>query len=485
MRTKLSVSGLNKMALSNTFRRASLSFHRLVIGVSLFALSSVAAQAQWFQVRNSGGSATPGHPASTIYVGDSGLTFTCDAWGTLEGAWGGSQVWIHTGSDIHNGTAGAATSFTSSDAKSNTSGRFTTAGTWYWGMRIQYNRSGGTTVGWYNRNTANWENAYGTPDANLTVTVAAIPSPTSQTATATSSSNINLTWTRASTSSARDTVIFRSTSATPPTLSGNTAYAVNDVVGGATCIYNGSGTSTSSGSLAASTQYYYHFFAVNNNYYSSASTANATTQAAATPTLNAVTLSSALSSTYPSASSGVGFVASGSTLSSNITATAQSGYEVSTSLSSGYGSSVSVATGTTVYVRLAASRAAGNYNGATAVVLSSTGATSQNVTTSSSGNTVSQKALTISGASATNRAYDATTTVAVSGGTLVGVESGDTVTLSSASATGTVASATVGNAKSVTVTGYSISGGSSANYSLTQPTGLTVNITKATPTKLS
>jgi len=175
------------------------------LGSSLFGLSSgktifsclvalifcaSAAQAQWFQVRNSGGSGTPGHPAGTIYVGDTGLTFTCDAGGTLEGAWGGSQVWIHTGTDIHNGTAGAATSFTSSDAKSNTSGRFTSAGTWYWGMRIQYNRSGGTTVGWYNRNTANWENAYGTPDANLTVTVTAIPSPTSQTATATSSSNI-------------------------------------------------------------------------------------------------------------------------------------------------------------------------------------------------------------------------------------------------------------------------------------------------------
>jgi autotransporter-associated beta strand protein len=97
-----------------------------------------------------------------------------------------------------------------------------------------------------------------------------------------------LTWTRASTSSARDTVIFRSTSATAPTLAQGTAYAVNDTVGGATCIYNGSDASASSSGLAGGTQYYYHFFAINNNYYSAAATANATTQAGApaAPTLS-------------------------------------------------------------------------------------------------------------------------------------------------------------------------------------------------------
>jgi hypothetical protein len=94
---------------------------------------------------------------------------------------------------------------------------------------------------------------------------------------------------------------------------------------------------------------------------------------------------------------------------------------------------------------------------------------------------ITAKALTITGASATNRAYDGSTTVAVSGGSLVGVESGDTVTLGG-SPTGTVATAAAADGKAVTVTGYSISGGSASNYSLTQPTGLTVNITKATPT---
>ena len=200
----------------------------------------------------------------------------------------------------------------------------------------------------------------------------------------------------------------------------------------------------------------------------------------AAPTLSAVTLGSALTNTYGTASADVSFTASGIDLSANITATAQSGFEVSTSASSGYGSSVSVASGTTVYVRFAARRAAGTHNSTTAAVLSSTGASNVNVTTSASSNAVAQKALTISGATATNRDYNALTTVTVSGGSLVGVESGDTVTLGG-TPTGTVSTATVAAGKAVTVTGYSISGTDSGNYSLAQPTGVTVDITKATP----
>ena len=356
---------------------------------------------------------------------------------------------------------------------SNNTIKFTTNGDWYYAGRFVY--WWGTTYA-----EADWVQ----DDLSLTgvqfFRVTALSNPSSPGATANSSSQITVNWTQWN---SKNVLVVRQTSDsgwTAPT--GGTSYSVGGSIGSGTVVHNGSGTGVANTGLNASTTYYYKVYSVNNDYYSSGSaTVSATTQAAATPTLSAVTLSSALSATYPAASSGVSFTASGSALSTTITATAQAGYEVSTSSGSGYGSSVTVASGTTVYVRLAASRAAGTYNGATAVVLSSTGATNQNVTTSSSGNTVSQKALTISGASTTNRAYDATTTVAVSGGSLVGVETGDTVTLGG-SPTGTVASATVGNSKAVTVTGYSISGASSGNYSLTQPTGLTVNITKATPT---
>jgi hypothetical protein len=47
---------------------------------------------------------------------------------------------------------------------------------------------------------------------------------------------------------------------------------------------------------------------------------------------------------------------------------------------------------------------------------------------------------------------------------------------------GTMANANAGTNKAVTVTGYSISGGSAGNYTITQPTGVTVTITPATPT---
>ena len=86
--------------------------------------------------------------------------------------------------------------------------------------------------------------------------------------------------------------------------------------------------------------------------------------------------------------------------------------------------------------------------------------------------------VTITGAAATDRAYDGTKNVAVSGGSLVGVINGDTVTLGG-TPQGTIESADVGTNKAVTVTGYTLNGTDTGNYTLTQPTGLTVNITQA------
>lgn len=93
---------------------------------------------------------------------------------------------------------------------------------------------------------------------------------------------------------------------------------------------------------------------------------------------------------------------------------------------------------------------------------------------------ITAKELTITGATAVNRIVDATSTVAITGGSLVGVVSGDTVNLGG-SPIGTMADANVGTAKPVTVSGFSISGSSSTNYSLSQPTGLTVDILESTP----
>jgi uncharacterized repeat protein (TIGR02543 family) len=265
----------------------------------------------------------------------------------------------------------------------------------------------------------------------------------------------------------------------------------------------------------------------------------------------------AVNTTYGTASATPAtFSVSGSALTNNITLTAPAGYELSSG--SSYSTSLiltqsgGVVSSTPIYIRLAATTAAGTYSGN--VVLTSSGATTVNVATISStvspavltisgltgankeydataaatytgtasyvglvnGETfsvsgtpsatfntsgvgsnkpitiagfttpsanytltepsltadITAKALTISGASAVNKPYDGTTVATISGGTLSGVESGDVVTLSQ---TGTFSTSSVGN--SITVNSMStIGGASSANYSLTQPSGLSADI---------
>jgi hypothetical protein len=199
------------------------------------------------------------------------------------------------------------------------------------------------------------------------------------------------------------------------------------------------------------------------------------------PTLNQVTLTSALSTTYGTASTGVSFVASGSNLSTNITVTAQSGYQVSDDNAS-FGSSVSVSSGTTVYVRFEATQAAGTYNNATAVILSYAGSTDVNISTSSSGNSVSAKALTISGISISNKVYDGNATATISGtAAYLGLVNGESFAVSG-TPSATFSDENVGNNKTITVIDYT---SPSSNYSFSQPSGLLANITTATLTLTS
>tara|TARA_R100000306_G_scaffold62603_1_gene75603 strand:+ start:66774 stop:78752 length:11979 start_codon:yes stop_codon:yes gene_type:complete len=89
---------------------------------------------------------------------------------------------------------------------------------------------------------------------------------------------------------------------------------------------------------------------------------------------------------------------------------------------------------------------------------------------------ITPKPLSITGISAADRAYDGTTTVSVSGGTLEGMIDGDAVQLSAAGATGTLSDPDAGDNKPVTVTGFSVTGADFTNYSLAEPEGVTVNI---------
>ncbi|MEO8022240.1 YDG domain-containing protein, partial [Polaromonas sp.] len=91
---------------------------------------------------------------------------------------------------------------------------------------------------------------------------------------------------------------------------------------------------------------------------------------------------------------------------------------------------------------------------------------------------ITPASLTVSGVGASNKVYDTTATATLNGTASVAAFAGDTVTLGG-TGSGTFANKNVGNGKAVTVTGYTISGADAGNYVITQPTGVTANITPA------
>jgi trimeric autotransporter adhesin len=214
---------------------------------------------------------------------------------------------------------------------------------------------------------------------------------------------------------------------------------------------------------------------------------NSTPLAPSSPTITLApaTFAGVLSTIYGSASAEKSFTVSGSALTGDLAVTAPPGMEVALSGGS-FGASValpmigdSVST-TTVRVRLAASASVmGSYNNV-AIPVTGGGASDASVLTTSTGNQVLPKALTISGLTASDRAYTGLADATVTGtpvlttGQVVG---SDDVSLSG-TASYSFSTATVGTSKPITTSGLSLSGASSANYSLTLPS-LSANITQA------
>jgi hypothetical protein len=89
---------------------------------------------------------------------------------------------------------------------------------------------------------------------------------------------------------------------------------------------------------------------------------------------------------------------------------------------------------------------------------------------------ITARSLAVTGATAASKTYDRLVIATISGG-VVSVISGDDVALDLAGRSGVFADWNVGMGKSVTVSGYAITGADAANYSLVQPTGLTADIT--------
>src|SRR5206468_3667907 len=86
---------------------------------------------------------------------------------------------------------------------------------------------------------------------------------------------------------------------------------------------------------------------------------------------------------------------------------------------------------------------------------------------------ITAKSLTATGATASNKVYDQTTAATITGESLVGVISPDAVTVSGG---GSFDTKNAGTGKSVT-SALTLGGADAGNYSLTQPTGLTADIT--------
>src|SRR5258707_5400955 len=92
---------------------------------------------------------------------------------------------------------------------------------------------------------------------------------------------------------------------------------------------------------------------------------------------------------------------------------------------------------------------------------------------------ITAKNLTISGALANSREYDGGTTATVnfSGASLSGVIGLDAVSINSSGYAASFANKTVATGKPVTVTGVALSGADSGNYTVSQPSALTADIT--------
>ena len=229
--------------------------------------------------------------------------------------------------------------------------------------------------------------------------------------------------------------------------------------------------------LTQSTVYYFRAFAENGaGRVYGATQGTFTTASPAAATLTAATVSTAVpNSTYGTASGGASFTAAGNNLTGSITVTAQTGFQVATSQNGTYGADVTVSSGATVWVRAAATRQAGTFNSTIVAVLSGGGAASPaNVTSSSSGNSVAQLAITGS-FTASDKTYDGANTATVATRAVSGKIGSDDV--NHTGGTATFDNANVGTGKTVTLTGATLTGAAASNYTLSSVSTTTANIT--------
>jgi hypothetical protein len=117
----------------------------------------------------------------------------------------------------------------------------------------------------------------------------------------------------------------------------------------------------------------------------------------------------------------------------------------------------------------------------TGVTLSGTDSGNYTVSQPQLSANITAASLSVTGVTANDKVYNGNTTATLTdtSAAVSGVIGADDVTLVKTGKAATFGTATVGNSKSVTVTGYTIAGTDAGNYTLAQPTGLSANITEA------
>lgn len=237
--------------------------------------STISAGTTTANTRNKGGAASPATSPSPAYRGDT-VTFEFDSWGTVEGAYGKPRLWTSSSSNLTAGTAGDWGNFTNVEPKS-VSRQFTTAGTYYWGIQMDYGGTYGTNF-WYVRNNASWAPMYYNPTNNdLSITVSELTAPTLGSIakdSINSATRIDLAWTKWA---GRNVMITRSTAVPTGSPVGGTVYSGGNTFGNQTVLEGSTAAETYEATgLTPGQTYYFTLYSENFNYYSAGVTFTAT-----------------------------------------------------------------------------------------------------------------------------------------------------------------------------------------------------------------
>ena len=236
-------------------------------------------------------------------------------------------------------------------------------------------------------------------------------------------SRIAATWTAAE---ADGYLLVVSSGAGSPPIDGVPVTDDTDVSDGSGAINLASGLTSYDGftGFVPGQSYTFRIYAFNNSGsaidYKTGSAPSFTAGVLTTPELSVSGSPASLTTTYGTPSSATTFSVSGVYLTSTVSVSAPTGFEVSADNAS-YASAVTLTPesgslpATTIYLRLAATAgAAGSYNAQT-ITISGGGASTVTLATAASGHSVAAKTLNVTGLSASEKIYDGTTAATVVG----------------------------------------------------------------------